>query len=133
MSCAEADLERLENRLGYSFRDRELLLAALTHASAQRKGRARVGERLEFLGDAVLGLVLSELLIARYPEENEGRLSKFRAQLVSTSSFASKARELALDTAKKLHSLEPTLLVAGHGPAVPDPGDAMAAAISRGS
>ena len=52
---------------------------------------------MEFLGDAVLGLVFSELLIGRYPECDEGRLSKFRAALVRTSSFAAKARELGLN------------------------------------
>lgn len=90
-------LQELEQRLGYQFRDPANLLAALTHSSAVNASGPRVGERLEFLGDAVLGLVLSDLLIERYPEHNEGRLSKFRAALVSTVSFAAKARELQLD------------------------------------
>lgn len=90
-------LDELEERIGYHFCDRDNLVMALTHSSAVNVSRPRVGERLEFLGDAVLGLVLSDLLIARYPDHNEGQLSKFRASLVSTASFAGKARELELN------------------------------------
>jgi len=86
-----------EKRLGYCFRDAANLMAALTHASAAEGAPPRASQRLEFLGDAVLGLVFSELLIARYPQCDEGRLSKFRAALVRTSSFAAKARELGLN------------------------------------
>jgi ribonuclease-3 len=94
---AEETFQALQERLGYRFRDPDNLVAALTHASAAEGAPPRVSERLEFLGDAVLGLVFSELLIARYPECDEGRLSKFRAALVRTSSFAAKARDLGLD------------------------------------
>ena len=97
MTERSAILDELEQRIGYSFRDRNNLIRALTHSSALNLGRPRVGERLEFLGDAVLGLVLSDLLIERYPESDEGQLSKFRASLVSTASFAGKARELELN------------------------------------
>jgi ribonuclease III len=90
-------LDDLQVCLGYRFHDVNALVAALTHASAVQTPHPRVSERLEFLGDAVLGLVLSELLVARYPEYNEGRLSKCRASLVNTASFAAKARELGLD------------------------------------
>ena len=90
-------LDDIEQRIGYHFRDRNNLVVALTHSSAVNVSRPRVGERLEFLGDAVLGLVLSDLLIERYPDHNEGQLSKFRAALVSTASFAGKARELELN------------------------------------
>ncbi len=89
-------LEALEGRLGYHFRDPAGLVAALTHASVPGATPPRAGERLEFLGDAVLGLVISDLLSARYPAYDEGRLSKVRAALVRTSSFAAKARELGL-------------------------------------
>ena len=89
--------DALEERLGYQFRDAAGLVAALTHASALTTAPPRASERLEFLGDAVLGLVFSDLLSARYPACDEGRLSKFRAALVRTSSFAAKARELGLD------------------------------------
>lgn len=90
-------LGELEQRLGYVFRDPHNLIAALTHSSAGNVSHPRVSERLEFLGDAVLGLVLSDLLLEHYPAHNEGQLSKFRAALVSTTSFAAKARELRLN------------------------------------
>jgi ribonuclease-3 len=97
MSEQPSTLHELEHRLGYEFRDRSHLIAALTHSSAVNLPPPRASERLEFLGDAVLGLVLSDLLVQRYPEHNEGQLSKFRASLVSTGSFAAKARELGLN------------------------------------
>src|SRR5262250_1220155 len=78
-------LRELESRIGYCFRDLNNLIRALTHSSAADGAQPRVGERLEFLGDAVLGLVLSDLLIERYPDRDEGQLSKFRAALVSTA------------------------------------------------
>src|SRR3990172_2737127 len=97
MSDASATASDLEERVGYRFRDREHLLAALTHASAVEASQPRAAERLEFLGEAVLGLVFTDLLVERYPTHSEGRLSKCRAMLVSTESFAAKARELALN------------------------------------
>ncbi len=97
MSERSTRSDELERRLGYRFHDPNNLLIALTHSSAVMASRPRVGERLEFLGDAVLGLALSDLLIERYPEHNEGQLSKFRASLVSTASFAAKAAELRLN------------------------------------
>lgn len=97
-----AELEALQGRLGYRFADAVLLAAALTHASAIEAHEPRAGERLEFLGDAVLGLVLSDLLLVRYPGFDEGRLSKSRAALVNTASFADRARELGLDRAVHL-------------------------------
>ncbi len=97
MSDRSTTLDDLERRIGYRFRDPNNLIIALTHSSAVTASQPRVGERLEFLGDAVLGLVLSDLLIERYPDHNEGQLSKFRASLVSTTSFAAKATELRLN------------------------------------
>ncbi|MFN8625344.1 MAG: ribonuclease III [Candidatus Binatia bacterium] len=94
---SEAALRELEARLGYCFRERAHLRAALLHASAAEVAGPRTSERLEFLGDAVLGLVLSDLLIERYPACSEGHLSKYRATLVKTASFARKARELGLN------------------------------------
>ena len=90
-------LDELERALGYEFRDASNLIAALTHSSAVDADQPRLSERLEFLGDAVLGLVLSDLLTERYPHYAEGQLSKSRAALVSTASFAAKARELGLN------------------------------------
>ncbi len=74
-----ADHRRLEDRLGYRFRDRELLARALTHASA-RDGH---NERLEFLGDAVLNLVVAEALFRTLPDRREGGLTQLKALLVS--------------------------------------------------
>jgi len=102
MTVQQKSIDELEARLGYRFHDATNLWAALTHASAVDASLLRVGERLEFLGDAVLGLVFSDLLIASYPSHNEGQLSRFRSALVSTISFAAKARELELNRFLKL-------------------------------
>lgn len=93
---------RLEERLGYEFRCRELLEAALTHASALPAGVVRTAEQLEFLGDAVLDLAIADLLLQRFPNATEGQLSKLRAQLVRTSTLAAKARELGFGAALRL-------------------------------
>ena len=79
-------------RLGHGFADPAVLTAALTHRSA---GRINY-ERLEFLGDAVLTLVVSELLYREYTAANEGDLSRYRATLVSGSMLAAIAAELGL-------------------------------------
>jgi len=102
MTKSTTTIHDLERRIGYQFRDARHLSGAITHSSAIDASQPRVGERLEFLGDAVLGLVLSDLLVERYPDHDEGRLSKLRAALVSTTSFAAKARELRLDQALTL-------------------------------
>jgi ribonuclease-3 len=79
----------IEARLGHGFADRALLTEALTHSSAVRRGRdRRSNERLEFLGDRVLGLVIADLLIALYPTEGEGDLSRRHAALVRRETLA---------------------------------------------
>jgi len=92
----------LEERLGYVFLDRSLLDAALTHPSALPVGALRAGEQLEFLGDAVLDLVVADLLLRHFPDLDEGELSKRRATLVRTVTLAGKARGLGLDEALRL-------------------------------
>jgi ribonuclease-3 len=92
----------LEERLGYEFRAPELLQAALTHGSALPAGVVRTGERLEFLGDAVIDLAIADLLLDAHPEWDEGRLSKFRASLVRQVTLAAKGRELGLGEALRL-------------------------------
>jgi ribonuclease III len=82
----------LPARLGHRFRDAALLRAALTHSSA---GEAN-NERLEFLGDAVLALLVAETLYARFPGANEGELSRLRASLVKRETLARLARGLVL-------------------------------------
>ena len=92
----------LDERLGYRFDDRALLDAALTHRSA----RGRHNERLEFLGDGVLDLVIAEALYRRLPEADEGQLSRLRANLVNRDALARLARELGLGEHLRLGSGE---------------------------
>jgi ribonuclease III len=82
-------VEALEERLGYRFRDRKLLVRALTHRSwlsEQGSPMPETGdnEQLEFLGDSILGFVISEALILKHPGAREGQLSKWKAHLVSS-------------------------------------------------
>ena len=90
----------LEEALRYLFRDHRRLEEALTHASSlnERKGgeAVRDNERLEFLGDAVLDLIISEALVERHPGATEGALSKMRARLVSEAALAQAARRIGL-------------------------------------
>lgn len=91
--------------LTYRFQDEALLDEALTHKSYvnERKGsNSWHNERLEFLGDAVLALIISEYLATRYPQLNEGALSKLKARLVSEFSLATAARRLNLGAHLKL-------------------------------
>lgn len=83
---------QLTQRLGYDFRTRELLEQALTHRSA----KAPHNERLEFLGDAVLGLVVADALYKRFPDATEGQLSRLRASLVRKDALATAAKALDL-------------------------------------
>lgn len=87
-----AGTEALEQRLGHRFRRRELLEQALTHRSYGTPHN----ERLEFLGDGVLGCVVAEALVARFPNASEGELSRRRASLVRRESLAAVAVELRL-------------------------------------
>jgi ribonuclease-3 len=96
------EIQALEARLGYAFLDRGLLDAALTHPSALPVGAVRAGEQLEFLGDAVLDLIIADLLLLHFPDLDEGELSKRRATLVRTTTLAAKARALGLDEALRL-------------------------------
>lgn len=82
----------LTRRLGYSFRDAQLLARALTHRS---KGSANY-ERLEFLGDSILSFVVADALYDRFPRLSEGELTRLRASLVRRETLAGVARELGL-------------------------------------
>ncbi len=88
----------LQACLGYSFRDPGLLRLALTHPSVAHElgSPAQTNQRLEFLGDAVLQLVLTQELYERFPEASEGPLTKARARLVNRRSLAERARALDL-------------------------------------
>lgn len=92
----EAQLQRLQKELGYTFSDASLLLRCLTHVSYSGAKGGEHNETLEFLGDAVLNLAVSDLLMRRFPEKAEGDLSKMRASLVNASTLAKKAAELDL-------------------------------------
>lgn len=86
-------LEKLEEALGYKFADKQLLTQALTHKSCKKPYN---NERLEYLGDAVLDLVVGEYLYMKFPSANEGNLSKIRASLVNEKGFMRLAEELRL-------------------------------------
>ncbi len=111
-----AALEALEIQLGYRFRNRDLLILALTHSSfiyEERLGRAKTNadepnrpgtdnEQLEFLGDAVLGLAVTELLVRTFPGEGEGQLTRMRASLVSRKRMAALGEALGLGALLRL-------------------------------
>ncbi len=95
------DPEGLEAILGYTFRDRSLLEQSLRHTTwcnEQREPRPQDNERLEFLGDAVLGLAVGHRLMQRFPDGNQGNLSITRAQVVSEQGLSEVASTLALGT-----------------------------------
>ena len=92
---ARPDLAALESHIGHAFKDRTLLERALTHVSAISAGGARIDsyQRLEFLGDRVLGLAVSDMLHAAFPKAAEGELSRRLAELVRKETCADIARE----------------------------------------
>lgn len=92
----QEDYERLERRIGYVFKDKELLRAALTHASGASH-RLRSNERLEFLGDAIMGAVVCEILYRQYPEYLEGDLTKIKSVVVSRQTCAKLSEALGLE------------------------------------
>lgn len=85
-------LAALEDELGHRFADRRLLVTALTHRSAGRPHN----ERLEFLGDSLLGLIVAEALYHRFADADEGELTRLRASLVNRQALAAVAREHGL-------------------------------------
>jgi ribonuclease-3 len=94
---ATAPLETLDEALGVAFHDPALREMALTHRSfAFEQGLLATNERLEFLGDSVLGLVVTDMAYREYPEEPEGALAKLRAALVNMTALAQVARSLGL-------------------------------------
>ena len=90
-----AQLEKCERRLGYAFQDKSLLMAALTHASGAQH-RLASNERLEFLGDAILGAVVCEMLYHQYPDYLEGDLTKIKSVVVSRQTCAKISEALGL-------------------------------------
>jgi ribonuclease III len=107
MSRKAKDRTTLESRIGYKFADKDLLERALTHISALSGGnRAASYQRLEFLGDHVLGLVISDMLYRAFPKANEGELSRRLADLVRKETCAEVARAMDLGPALKLGNSE---------------------------
>jgi ribonuclease-3 len=93
----EATSDALDRALGVSFRDAELRQAALTHRSfAFEQGLTVTNERLEFLGDSVLGLVVTDMAFAAFPDDSEGQLAKLRAAIVNMQALADVARTLGI-------------------------------------
>lgn len=92
------DLTLLEEKIEYKFKDRSLLIEALTHSSYanEQKRSMPCNERMEFLGDAVLSIVSAEFLYESFPKMPEGELSKLRASLVCTNSLSGFANEIGL-------------------------------------
>ncbi|TQR73125.1 ribonuclease III [Acinetobacter sp. RF14B] len=85
--------ERLTRRIGYQFQQADLLKLALTHRSVSHKHNY---ERLEFLGDSLLGMIIANYLFTAYPHENEGRLTRMRATLVRQEALGRIANDLKL-------------------------------------
>jgi ribonuclease-3 len=108
MSRKAKDRTALEDRIGFKFADKALLERALTHISALAGGATRANsyQRLEFLGDHVLGLVISDMLYRAFPKANEGELSRRLADLVRKETCAEVARAMDLGPALKLGSSE---------------------------
>lgn len=92
-------LKELEQALGYTFKDKNLLLNALTHSSHANEiyhNSLRSYERLEFLGDSILGFVVADYLYRNFPERPEGQLTRTRAELVCERSLAAVANKIRL-------------------------------------
>jgi len=107
VSDRDADCEALEQALGHRFRDPSLAATALSHPSwAYEVDGSRGNERLEFLGDAVLGLAIAALLYTREPDWPEGDLTRARAALVNRRSLAERARALGLPQLVRLGRTE---------------------------
>ena len=94
-------MERLESTIGYSFKDKSLLRRAMTHSShsnetGERNHHLLCNERLEFLGDSVLSIVVSRYLYTAYPQEGEGILTNMRKDVVCAEALARYAREIGI-------------------------------------
>ncbi|HLI48297.1 MAG TPA: ribonuclease III [Chthonomonas sp.] len=90
-------LQQLERRLGVDFRRKELLAQAITHRSAVSSHQLQSNERLEFLGDAIIGLIVVEWLFKHHPDVKEGILAKAKAYAVSEQALAEAARRLGIE------------------------------------
>lgn len=96
-------LKELQERIQYSFQDLSLLKCAMTHKSCKKTAN---NERLEFLGDAVIALIVGRYLYLRFPHYQEGKLSKIRAHIVNEEGLAKLARSIRLDQCISLSDAE---------------------------
>src|SRR3712207_1761226 len=102
------ELQRLQERLGYTFGDRAVLMLSLTHKSYghefyhDKPIALRDNERLEFLGDAILDLIVSDILLEAFPSANEGQLSKMRAAVVNEKTLAQLAKAIRIQDCVRL-------------------------------
>lgn len=129
MTGGQNSLSELEARLAHKFDDRKLLDAALTHASAA--DAESTYERLEFLGDRVLGLVIADFLMRRHPDENEGDLARRFAALVDRDSLAVIAGQLNLGAYLRLSTGEEAAGIRRNASVLADAMEAVIGAIYR--
>src|SRR5499427_2643208 len=108
MSRKAKDKAEIEERIGYAFADQAILVRALTHISALSSKSSRTGsyQRLEFLGDHVLGLVVSDMLFRAFPKADEGEMSRRLADLVRKEACADVARTIELGEAIRIGASE---------------------------
>ena len=112
------NLAEFQRKINYNFKDKKLLIAALTHSSYKNKDGISAFERLEFLGDSVLGLVVADMLFNEFPMNQEGKLSKKKSKLVSRKMLSLKGKELHLEkylylgdgTLEKNGDVSPTII-----------------------
>jgi ribonuclease-3 len=128
----KGDLKRLQDRIGYDFRDPALLERALTHASWMQDNPAATGnnQRLEFLGDSVLQLILTEALFSLYPDDREGDLTKRRAVLSKGEFLSRLAREIGLESCLRMGANEVATGGRNRDAALEDAFEALVGAIS---
>ena len=88
----------LEKKIGYKFKKKNLLLESITHKSYGNENGKPDNERLEFLGDSIIGLIVAKYLYTLFPDHDEGDLSKLKNQIVSSKSFCKIAKKLDLGT-----------------------------------
>jgi len=126
-----SDFASLQSAIGYQFRDLALLRTALTHPSvAHEQGRSiQHNQRLEFLGDAVLGLVLTGELYEKFPAVSEGPLTKARAQMINRRTLAEQARRIHLQNHLILSKGEEANLGRGRASALADAFEALVGAV----
>lgn len=130
MTHMDTTLAQLEERIGYRFKNRSLLEQALTHPSYRpAEGAVDHNQRLEFLGDAVLGFILAEFLFRQKPDEREGNLTKFRSILVRGKQLCALAQEIRLVDFIRIAEPERALIERGNTAILEDAFEAILGAV----